>query len=501
MRLLDLRRLPSFKAGSLFLRKSDLRNLAEIKADLTYHARRYVGEDKQGRPIMESHISGCGYVECDTHLMVPREYPVPDGVEVLDIAPPGRSFSHMEDRVTSFLDDDQEAAWVALEASEGGLVHIPGGRGKTILAIKKIVQRGKEAIIILPTLSIVHNWMDELKSKGGIRASDIGFFQGQNFDELEKPIVIASLKSLSRKAGVFPYEVRTKFGTVVVDEAHHLGSATHQLVASMFWGKRFGFTAEVTRGDNTTPLVYHHLGPTIYESYYHSLTPTVRFKLIPSDLTDKSPELIDRRRTFNFQKLWSILAKDPNFNAHIFKDVEWYLAQDRVPMVFTHKPSHADFLQKEFTSKGVQTGIITGKINWKKRQTELLTNDLVVGTLGAAREGLNKLQLDLVLLTMPTGRRAKGRFLQAIWRALRDVEGKTRNPLVIVYVPDLDPCRALAEIMRRFAEERGYFIERFESGVGAVQTVSTSRKQDTDGVRSRKRKAFGSVPWGRPGGA
>jgi len=370
----------------------------------------------------------------------------------------------------------------------------------TVLAVKKIVQRGKATIVILPTLSIISGWKRELADKAGIAEEDIGVFNGAKYSELEKPIVIASLRSLALKAGIYPVELRDKFGTVVFDEVHNLGSPTGLKVASMFRGARFGFTATPERADGTLPLYLYHLGPVIYRSTYHSMKPLVAFVEVPIKTTEHDKDVIDRGGKFNFPLFWKKIAKERGFNRRIFADVRGFVEQGRIPMVFTHVRKHAHWLHDLFEEKLQPTGIITGKVKWEKREKELLTNDLIVGTMGAAREGLNRLDLDLVLITMPVGKDSEGRFLQAIWRSLRDVESKNQ-PWVIVYVPKAKPCYAMAQMMRKYAQNIGYRIGTFENGVVSVHEVSTARGQEPHRVRGGQPIPKGSIHRGGPGGS
>ena len=320
-------------------------------------------------------------------------------------------------------------------------------------------------------------------------------------DQLDRPVVIASLKSLSTKASVYTAELRDRFGTIIFDEAHHMGAPTHLPVASMFRGARFGLTATPDRGDGTTALYLHHLGPIIYTSNYHPLTPTIRFAKAPADVTEKDRRVVDRGGRFNHGLLWGVLGEEKKFNANIRDWVEKFLAEGRTPMVFTNSREHAHRLHDSFEKELKPTGIITGKVNWDQREEELLTNDLIVGTMGAAREGLNRLQLDTVLITMPVGRQAQGRFLQSIWRALRDAKQRgleKMDPLVVVMVPDIGTCYAMAKMMRNTAVEQGYTVEGTEGGVGRVREVSTSHRSADGRIRGGKRFTSGSVRRGGP---
>jgi len=435
-----------------------------------------------------------GYYDTDTHLVVPREYTT--SVPVEDLRQPPKSFSDMESTVDTFLDNDQEAAWDALKDSTGGLLSIPGGRGKTVLAAMLIARRQKEAIVVLPTLSIIGGWKDELMSKIGVREQDIGVYVGGSKDsELSKPIVLASLDSLINKAPAITFSSRSRRGTVIFDEAHHLGTRTHILVASMFHGERYAFSATPGRPDGRMPMYAHHCGPVIYWSTHHSMSPIIVFKRVDTTTSITDTKVLDIFGKFNFPRYWTALGKEEGFNRLILADTKEALARGRVPMVFTHSVDHAKLLHGAFSHMGHSTGIINGTVKWQKRRDELLKHDVVIGTMGAAHEGLNRLDLDFVLVSMPVGRQGEARFLQTVWRSLRR---KEKTPIILVYVPKTEPCLAMERIMRDYANQQGWETKSTDSSLGELSKMPVTSGEKAYGGGSRSPEPTSRFCWRGP---
>lgn len=448
MRVLDPTHLSNFKLGQKWLRKDQV-NSRELRANLTFRHQTLPGGELTQ------------FIETETHFVVPRHYSDSSvaRLDVTDFTVPGEQI-RFTDRVTRFLDAQQEAAWNALRRAREGVLVIPGGRGKTVLALKKIAHEGQAALVFVHNTVLMDQWRERAREFLGLRSDQIGTF-AKNLHELERPLVLASIQTvMNRVTGILP-PARDRFGTILFDECHHIGAARFSEVAPLFRGNRFGITATPRRADNLDAVYTNHLGPVFYESTFHSLSPTI----IVKDMPEFGFNAIDFEvsGSLSFPKLWTALTKCRARNHFLRDEVEWYTGQGRTVLALTPRVNHARLMATAFPDSGVLAGPVL-----REDRPHELSKDLVFATYPMAAEGLDKPALDTVLLMTPIGSEAM--FNQAIYRTLREYSGKL-PPLVIIYRDTLDVCRALVTKMVEYAERKNYRIEGTEATVDSLRQV------------------------------
>ncbi len=142
-----------------------------------------------------------------------------------------------------------------------GLVVLPTGAGKTIVALYAM------AVLRVPTLVVVYTreqlleWSEKirrfLRLGPGVR---VGLFYGDRKDVAE--ITLATYQSAYRYVDV----LRSRFGLLVVDEAHHLPADKFKLIASSVLAPyRLGLTATPYRDDGRHVELFALMGGVVYE--------------------------------------------------------------------------------------------------------------------------------------------------------------------------------------------------------------------------------------------
>jgi superfamily II DNA or RNA helicase len=139
------------------------------------------------------------------------------------------------------LRDYQEKAISAWERSENwGVIVLPTGSGKTLVAIKAI-SKINPAIVIVPTIDLLEQWKARVEDEFGITA---GVYYGD--EHSLGPVTIATYDTAYIRAA----ELGNKFRLVIFDEAHHLPSPGYSSIAEMFASEaRMGLTATYERED------------------------------------------------------------------------------------------------------------------------------------------------------------------------------------------------------------------------------------------------------------
>jgi len=149
---------------------------------------------------------------------------------------------------------DALAAWCA--AGFRGVVVLPTGAGKTMLAHLAIEDRRRSTLVVTPTLDLVRQWHDGLAATF---ATKIGIIGGG--DHQVEALTVTTYDS----AYLHMENIGASFGLVVFDECHHLPSASYALAArSCLSPFRLGLTATPEREDGRDALFAELVGPLVY---------------------------------------------------------------------------------------------------------------------------------------------------------------------------------------------------------------------------------------------
>ncbi|WP_430506105.1 DEAD/DEAH box helicase family protein [Haloparvum sp. PAK95] len=156
------------------------------------------------------------------------------------------------------LREYQEAALDAWhEADDRGVLELPTGAGKTVVAIGAMVELGVPTLVVVPTVDLLDQWQRELETEFDV---PIGRFGGG--EQRQEQITVSTYDSAYLKAG----DVGDDFGLVVFDEAHHLGGEGYRDVARLLAAPaRLGLTATFERPDDAHEVVADLVGPKVYD--------------------------------------------------------------------------------------------------------------------------------------------------------------------------------------------------------------------------------------------
>ena len=122
-----------------------------------------------------------------------------------------------------------------------GVVVLPTGAGKTWVACLAIDDKRRSTLVVAPTLDLVRQWYDVLRTTFGVPVGVIG---GGEYDVL--PLTVTTYDS----AHLHMEHLGDRFGLVVFDECHHLPGPAYALAARACVAPfRLGLTATPERAD------------------------------------------------------------------------------------------------------------------------------------------------------------------------------------------------------------------------------------------------------------
>jgi len=143
------------------------------------------------------------------------------------------------------------AHWQA--AGARGVIALPTGAGKTLVALAAIARLGVAALCLVPTRLLLDQWARALSACSSQPIGRLG-----DGDHVVAPITVATYAS----AVSWAPRIGDRFGLVIVDEAHHVGAwCPTEIFEMLVAPARLGLTA--TPPDDPGQLA-RHLGPVVY---------------------------------------------------------------------------------------------------------------------------------------------------------------------------------------------------------------------------------------------
>jgi len=150
----------------------------------------------------------------------------------------------------------REALQAWRQARGRGVVVLPTGAGKSHVAVMAVDDRRRSALVVAPTLDLVRQWYDLLRTSFGV---DVGIIGGGEHQVL--PLTVTTYDS----AYLHMEHYGARFGLVVFDECHHLPGETYSLGASQCLAPyRLGLTATPEREDGREEQLDTLIGPVVY---------------------------------------------------------------------------------------------------------------------------------------------------------------------------------------------------------------------------------------------
>lgn len=161
---------------------------------------------------------------------------------------------HRLDRTPREYQAGALGAW--REAGRRGVVVLPTGSGKSLVAELCIADAGRSALVVAPTLDLVGQWYDQLVRAFG---EPVGVLGGGHHEV--EDITVSTYDS----AWMHMERYGGRFGTLVFDEVHHLPGASYSMAAlASIAPFRLGLTATLERPDGEHARIDDMVGPVVY---------------------------------------------------------------------------------------------------------------------------------------------------------------------------------------------------------------------------------------------
>ncbi len=149
---------------------------------------------------------------------------------------------------------DAISAWQASGCR--GVVVLPTGAGKSHVAVMAIDDRRRAALVVAPTLDLVRQWYDLLRSSFGCEVGVVG-----GGDHRVEALTVTTYDS----AWMHMEHLGNRFGLIIFDECHHLPGTSYALAARFCLAPfRLGLSATPERADGREVELDELIGPTVF---------------------------------------------------------------------------------------------------------------------------------------------------------------------------------------------------------------------------------------------
>ena len=316
--------------------------------------------------------------------------------------------------------------------------------GKTFTGLAIAGKLGQKTLVIVHTVPLRNQWAKEVEKVFGITPGIIG----SGKFEIDAPIVIGNTQTLYRNIP----KVRKEFGTIILDEMHHVSSPTFsKVIDTNYCRYKLGLSGTIERKDGKHVVFRDYFGNKVIkppkENY---MTPSIR--IFRSEI-----RFMDGAR-IPWANRVTALANDEEYRHSVAMIAAAYAKRGHKVLVVSDR---VYFLQYCAELAGDNAICVTGEVAHEDRETMLDEiragkKDILFGTQAIFSEGISLDDLSCLILGTPVNNEPL--LTQLIGRVIRQKEGK-KDPVVIDIHLKGNTARKQASNRIGYYMKQGYTIK------------------------------------------
>jgi superfamily II DNA or RNA helicase len=339
----------------------------------------------------------------------------------------------------------------------GGILEVPCGRGKTIMALKIISLAKKKTLILVHKEFLMNQWIERMADF--LPTARIGKIQGPVFDIENKDVVIGMIQTLYDKE--YPANTFDSFGLTIIDEVHRIGSEQFsKTLLKTITPYMLGISATVDRKDGLTRVLHMFIGDKIYtESRENDDAVCVRAIEYVTNDGDFNKVECDFRGNPLYSTMISKLsnyAPRTEFVLRIVRDLLQEHSDSQI-MILAHQRGILSYIHDAVVSRKIADGSIGFYVGGMKEEAlkETEGKQIVLATYAMAAEALDIKTLSTLVMITP-----KTDIIQSVGRILRM---KHDHPIVVDIVDKHENFQKQWIQRRRFYKKCNYRIRMIDS--------------------------------------
>ena len=354
-----------------------------------------------------------------------------------------------------------------------GIVEVVTGGGKTVFAHLCLLEFFKDkddaqALIIVPTVSLLDQWWVSLQEELGVSRDEIGLLSGQDKIEGDERIIIAVINTARNFTEEFSKE-RMLF--LIVDECHRAGSRSNAKALQGEFAATLGLSATPKReyDEGFDAYIFPRLGPIIHQYTYidaaksgvispFSLT-NVRVDLLPDEeekyrkysrsialALRKGESANDSERLKRLLQQRAAVASNATTRIPVaVKLVEIHKGERAV--IFHERIDAANHILAVLKARGHRATVYHAEVGPTIRRDNLrLFRKGLFDVLVCCRaldEGINVPEASIAVIASATA--SQRQRIQRLGRILRTAKGKDHASVYTIFATDQEKKRLAAE--------------------------------------------------------
>lgn len=299
------------------------------------------------------------------------------------------------------------------------LINASVGFGKTITALSLAHKFQTKTLVVVHTSFLLDQWVGEIKKWLDI---DCGILGGGK-SNLEPPIVVATIQSLSRKWDKLE-GISTMFGLIIVDEVHKTPATSYTSSLNKFKARyKIGLSGTLKRKDGKGVLIQDYFGCDIRQPKQENV-------MMPSVDLIYTEERLEAKRGA-FAEGTTKLSQNINYILLLASLCKIYSDRGHKILLVSDRVATLEALY-DLVPNAV---LITGHTKTEDREESVsrIVNpkspfNIILGSIGIFKEGISINPLSCLILGCPTNNLPM--LEQLVGRIMRKSEGKL-NPVVV----------------------------------------------------------------------
>jgi superfamily II DNA or RNA helicase len=214
----------------------------------------------------------------------------------------------------------------------GAMLVLPCGFGKTVCSIWIMSQLGRRTLVLVHTGALADQWEDRISTF--LPGSRVGRIQQDVVRVDGCDVVIGMIQSLVKRD--YGRDLRETFGTVVIDEAHHIAAPYFSGGLRKISAKYVvGLSATPDRKDGLGAILPWMMGPIAFRA--HREAEDVKIHLIDYVNPSTQVELVDRRGKPRYAEMLTSLSMTPDRNDRIIGLIRSHVGSGRCLIVLSER--------------------------------------------------------------------------------------------------------------------------------------------------------------------
>ena len=275
---------------------------------------------------------------------------------------------------------------------------------------------GQKTLVVTHTVPLRNQWAKEVEKVYGFKPSIIG----SGSMDLSSPVVIGNTQTLYRNIP----EIRRAFGTVILDEMHHVSSPTFSKIIDTNYARyKIGLSGTIERKDGKHVVFRDYFGSKIFKPPKENfMPPTVH--ILRSEV-----RFMDGSRTPWANRVTN-LANNDEYRHTVSMAAAAYAAKGHKVLVVSDR---VHFLKACAERVGEQAICVTGEVSHEDREKYMSEikegkKSVLFGTQAIFSEGISLNNLSCLILGTPINNEPL--LTQLIGRVIRKEENK-RDPVIV----------------------------------------------------------------------